>query len=111
MATLTKPRVPVKTELVSAEVYAVMGNVTLRLVTRTGTREQTNWFHVARLDCEDTAFELKKFSDHPGTDPEENVYHVNLSDLSCGCSCRGYLAYQHCKHHGGIRLAVKGGAL
>jgi hypothetical protein len=111
MSTMTKARPPVKTELIVAEVFRVLTYQTLRLVTRTGTRERTNWYHVRRLDCTDVAFELKKFSDHPGTDAGEDVYHVNLDDLSCPCSCKGHARHGKCKHFSAVRDAVVRGEL
>jgi hypothetical protein len=111
MTTMTKVRPPVKTELVSSEVFRVLTYTTLRLVTRTGVHERTEWYHVRRLDCPDVAFELKKFSDSPGTDAGEDTYHINLDDPTCGCSCKGWTRWGYCKHHHSLTQLAERGSL
>jgi hypothetical protein len=85
--------------------------LTLRLVTRTGKSERTDWYHVRRLDCADVAFALRKFGDSSGTDAGEDTYHVNLDDLACGCSCKGHARHSKCKHFSAVRDAVVRGEL
>jgi hypothetical protein len=112
MATLTKPRPKVKTEVVTNDLFPIAdGSTGLLLTTVCGTRGTTALYRVTRLTCADVAFRLSKFSFEAGSDPEDREYCVNLSDDTCGCSCKGYAAHGHCKHHAATAALVREGRL
>jgi hypothetical protein len=69
-------------------------------------------YHLTRLDCEDVAFEVRKFSCDLGPDESGEPYHVNLTAGSCDCV--GHLRHGHrtvCRHLAAVRALCERGAL
>jgi hypothetical protein len=99
MQSLTQGRPPVKTE-VQATLSEHAGLMVLVLSVLARYRPSLSLYFLRRLDCADVAYTLRKFdATQDGTDPSESVYHVNLSDDTCGCDCKGFQRWSHCKHH------------
>jgi hypothetical protein len=112
VSTLTKAKAPVKTETVTRELLTLSdGSLGLHLETIVGRKVAIVFYHLERLACADVAYTLTKFSRDKGTDPSERQHHVNLSDPTCGCSCRGWARHGHCKHHAACASLRKEGAL
>jgi hypothetical protein len=86
------------------------GLVVLAVHTLARNRLRTDRYFVERIECDDLAYSLRKCDPaFDGTDPETEVYAVNLT-LST-CECRGWLRWGACKHLAGCREAYEEGRL
>jgi hypothetical protein len=91
-----------------------MGEGRLALVMRFATPRTLREvrYHLTRLDCEDVAFEVRKFSCDLGPDESGEPYHVNLTDGTC--ECQGQLRYGHlkpCRHLSSLRALRERGSI
>ncbi len=104
------PRLSVKTEASLSEHDGIR---VLVLTTRVSpTRCRCDLYFASRLPGPDLAYRLRKVdAGQDGTDREESAYDVNLSDPSCGCSCKGWLRHGHCKHVAALQLLDAKGVL
>jgi hypothetical protein len=69
-------------------------------------------YHLTRLDCEDVAFEVRKFSCDLGPDESGEPYAVNLTDGTC--ECRAALRWGHlkpCRHLSSLRALRERGSI
>jgi hypothetical protein len=98
MVTVSEPRPRVKAEL-QASLCEHAGLVVLVLTVLSKYRPRTDLYFLTQIACDDLAFRLRKVdATRDGTDREESEYCVNLSDDSCGCSCKGWQRWGSCKH-------------
>jgi hypothetical protein len=102
MNTVSHPPARVKPEI-QATLSEHAGLMVLVLTVLAKYRPSVSLFFVRRLDCPDLAYRLTKMdATRDGSDPSESVYHVNLSDDTCGCDCKGFQRWSHCKHRDGL---------
>jgi hypothetical protein len=98
MATLTRTRAPVKTDITFLDIHQVCdGSTALYVETTCGRRVCGTMYHVERINCDDLAWQLTKFSCDRGSDAEAESYAVNLTMRTC--ECKGFLRWdKQCKH-------------
>jgi hypothetical protein len=99
----------VTTTLTAATLERLPGGGVLVLSVARGKKSSCDIYRVTRLDCADVAYRLRKLTE--GTDEECQEYDVNLTDDSCGCTCRGYLRWSKCKHRGALLDLIERGEL
>ena len=83
-----------------------------------GTRRGECAYWLERILCDfpaSVAYRLEKVHGFPGSDREENVYHVLLvddpADQHDDCSCKGHVRWGHCRHVDSLRALRAGGIL
>jgi hypothetical protein len=89
-----------------------MGEGRLALVMRFTTPKTLREvrYHLTRLDCEDVAFEVRKFGCDLGPDESGEPYAVNLTEGTC--ECRAALRWGHlkpCRHLSALRALKEAG--
>jgi hypothetical protein len=110
MPTLSPPRPPVKTVVVTCEPFALPEDaVGVIITTLAGKKGCCTLYRCSRIDCVDLAFQLSKLH-CPGSDPEAESYCVNLSMTTC--ECKGFLRHSKpCKHLTATRNLFERGVL
>jgi hypothetical protein len=76
------------------------------------SRKQTRYHLTPLLDCEDVAFEVRKFSCDLRPDEDGRPYAINLVDGTC--ECVGHLRHGHrtvCRHLASLRALRERGLI
>src|SRR5262245_44683651 len=70
------------------------------------------WYYVSPIGgAYAPAWAVTKSALTDGSDPEERSYEVLCEGGVYSCSCRGFVAHQHCRHAEGVASLRRDGAL